>query len=175
MLLRIVYWSKNSLSFLLVILLCTLADLSAHSENGKALYREHCSSCHGLNGEGLGSNPPLKNSSWVTGDPQRLIRLVLNGYSGRIEVDGEIYRGNMPAWRTVLNDKEIASILSYLRSNWGGGPITPQEVATVRGKTKNEPTTGAISGCRGNRMGAMHSRSMGRGMRGGMGCGGCGQ
>ncbi|MDD4932184.1 MAG: cytochrome c [Methylacidiphilaceae bacterium] len=145
---------------------------SLHARSGHDLYLENCSRCHGTGGEGLDPNPPLKNSAWVTGDPERLIRVVLNGYTGVIRVGEEEYRGRMPSWRTILSDDQVASILTYLRSNWGGEAISAGQVASVRRKTEGEPTTGVPSGCMGGG-GMRHGHH--HGMGGGMGCGGCGR
>ncbi len=156
--------------FAALSLLLFLGAPSLPAKSGRALFLENCSVCHGSRGEGLDSIPPLRNSPWVTGDPDRLIHIVLNGYAGRIRVGEEEYRGRMPSWRTRLDDDQVASLLSYLRSEWGGEEITAGAVASVRQKTKGEPTTGAFSGCMGGRGG------MGHGHRTGMGCGmgGCG-
>ena len=143
---------------------------SLHARNGHQLYLENCARCHGTGGEGLDPNPPLKHSPWVSGDPDRLIHIVLNGYAGVIRVGEEEYRGRMPAWRTMLSDDQVASILTYLRSNWGGEEISADQVASIRRKTEGEPTTGAASGCMGGG-GMRHGHH--HGMGGGMGCG-CG-
>lgn len=144
---------------------------SLHARNGHQLYLENCARCHGTGGEGLDPNPPLKHSAWVTGDPERLIRIVLNGYAGVIRVGEEEYRGRMPSWRTMLSDDQVASVLTFLRSNWGGEEISADQVASVRRKTEGEPTTGVASGCMGGG-GMRHGHH--HGMGGGMGCGGCG-
>lgn len=158
---------------ILLLLLLFLLLPSLYAKSGRHLFLENCSGCHGSGGEGLSPNPPLKNSPWVTGDPDRLIRIVLNGYAGRIRVGEEEYRGRMPSWRTILNDEQVASILTYLRSNWGGEEISAEAVSAVRRKTKGEPTTRAFSGCMGGRGGMGHGHGM---MGGGMGCGGgCGR
>ncbi|TFE67070.1 c-type cytochrome [Methylacidiphilum caldifontis] len=159
---------------LMIFLFVTLKGY-VFAEKGESLYLSHCASCHGQNGEGLGSNPPLKNSSWVRGDPQKLIQIVLNGYAGRMIVNNEEYRGRMPAWRTELNDSQIASVLTYLRSLSGAEPISPSQVSLVREKSKNKPIAGGGMGgmgCGGGHMGHGHRHGHSMGM--GMGCGGCG-
>lgn len=152
------------------LLLFFLSALPLHAKGGRALFLEHCAQCHGADGEGLDPNPPLKDSPWVTGDPERLIRIVLNGYAGRIRVGEEEYTGRMPSWRTILSDGQIASILTYLRSNRGGEKISADQVASVRGKTKGEPTTGPASSCMGGG-GRRHCRHHRMGGRMGCGCG----
>ncbi|VVM07982.1 cytochrome c oxidase cbb3-type subunit III [Methylacidimicrobium cyclopophantes] len=163
--------------FLRSLAACSFALLSSsaslYARSGHSLYLENCARCHGAEREGLDPNPPLKNSAWVNGDPERLIRIVLNGYAGTIRVAGEEYRGQMPSWRTILNDDQVASILTYLRSESGAEKISTDQVASVRQKTKGEPTTRAPSGCMGGRTGMGRGHRHG-GMGGGMGCG-CGR
>lgn len=65
-----------------------------------------------------------------------MIELVLNGFSGPLQVNGETYNGTMPPMGH-LKDEEIAEILSYVRSSWGNSAATVSaaEVAAVRAKT----------------------------------------
>jgi glucose/arabinose dehydrogenase/mono/diheme cytochrome c family protein len=98
------------------------------------LYTTYCSACHQGNGLGApGRFPPLAGSDWVTGDPQRLIRVVLEGLEGPIEVNGEAYNGFMPP-HAFLSDAELASLLSYVRNNFGNSapPVSVEEVRALR-------------------------------------------
>jgi mono/diheme cytochrome c family protein len=63
-----------------------------------------------------------------------LIRIVLHGLQGPVTVAGNNYNGVMPPQGSILNDVEIASALSYVRSTWGhqAPPVSAEEVATVR-------------------------------------------
>ena len=107
------------------------AAIAAEGEN---LYGQHCASCHGQQGTGLGAFPPLAGSEWVTGDPDTAIRILLHGLQGRIEVDGRSYNNVMPAFGRRLSDEEVAALLSYIRSSWGNETetIRPEEVAEIR-------------------------------------------
>ena len=60
---------------------------------GKEVYARdaHCKTCHGDAGQGDAIYPPLAGSEWVTGDQERLIRIVLKGLWGPIEVKGKTY------------------------------------------------------------------------------------
>ena len=52
-------------------------------EAGKAQYTLICGACHQPNGQGLdGLAPPLVDSDWTTGSPERLARIVLHGVRG---------------------------------------------------------------------------------------------
>jgi mono/diheme cytochrome c family protein len=95
-------------------------------------------SCHQSNGRGLPPvYPPLRGSDIVHGDPALLVKIVMHGLEGKIEVDGQVYNQVMPA-APVKSDEEIAAVLTYVRSAWGntGGPIDAALVAKVREETK---------------------------------------
>ena len=101
---------------------------------GKQLFTQNCMPCHQKDGMGVsGMNPPLSRTSYVLGDKKQLIGIVLNGLSGGIEINGETYSNSMGSF-TMLKDKEIALILSYVRSSFGNdaGPVSEQEVSAVR-------------------------------------------
>ena len=111
------------------------------AEAGGALYAQHCSACHMADGKGDGIRfPPLDGSEWVLEDKSRLIKTVLNGLDGPIEVKGETFLGNMPAL-DYLTNKEIAEILTYVRTSFGNDAIgvREDEVRRVRrGRDLNE-------------------------------------
>ena len=110
---------------------------SALPADGKALYQKHCLVCHQLDGSGVGTlNPPLVKE-YVSGDKNKLIRMILKGPKGTIEIDGDTFSNTMPA-QPYLTDAQIASVLTYVRSNFGNraGPVTPAQVRAVRAKTK---------------------------------------
>jgi mono/diheme cytochrome c family protein len=103
----------------------------------------HCVTCHQVNGKGLPDSglPPLVQSSWVTGDSSRLIKLTLKGLMGPIEVNGRKYPGQVPMtpFEYLLNDDEIASVLTYTRNAFGNkaSAIQAKEVARVRKEVKS--------------------------------------
>ena len=106
--------------------------------DGRQLYATTCSACHQLTGLGLPDvYPPLAGSEWVTGDEERLIRVVLHGLTGEIEVAGETVSGAMPAWGESLDDASVAAVLTYIRSTWSNAApvVTPATVARVRRAT----------------------------------------
>jgi mono/diheme cytochrome c family protein len=106
--------------------------------DGRQLYATTCSACHQLTGLGLPEvYPPLAGSEWVTGDEERLIRVVLHGLTGEIEVAGETVSGAMPAWGESLDDASVAAVLTYIRGTWSNAApaITPATVARVRRAT----------------------------------------
>jgi mono/diheme cytochrome c family protein len=100
---------------------------------GEKLYKFACMVCHQADGNGVpGMHPPLKGSEWVTGDKERLIRIVLEGIKGEIEVDGEIYNSVMPPV-PKLDATQIADLLSFIRLSFGNdaSEITVEEVQGV--------------------------------------------
>jgi mono/diheme cytochrome c family protein len=82
--------------------------------------------------EGLA--PPLKDSDWATGSEQNMIRIALHGLQGPIEVLGKQWELMMPGLATALDDDQIASILTYVRREWGhtATPVDPNEVKAIR-------------------------------------------
>jgi mono/diheme cytochrome c family protein len=83
--------------------------------------------------------PPLDGSPWVTGPEDRLIKIVLHGLRGAIQVGGKTYNQEMPAVGQVLTDAQIASLLSFVRRRFGAAsaPVLPTAVSTVRAAARN--------------------------------------
>ncbi|MBI5388583.1 MAG: cytochrome c [Verrucomicrobia bacterium] len=108
---------------------------------GKTVFKTFCAPCHMESGLGDSTRfiPPLAGSEWVNTDgPNRIVRIVLNGLQGPITVKGQSYGGAaMLPWRDVLNDQDIAAVLTYVRSEWGnkGAPVTPEDAKKVREAT----------------------------------------
>ena len=112
-------------------------------EAGKAQYMAICVACHQPTGMGLPPVfPPLVKSEYVTGNPERMIAIILNGVMGPIEVDGKPYNNLMPAQGAVLTDTKISQVASFVRATFGEGasPITPEQVAEARKKHGARPT-----------------------------------
>lgn len=106
---------------------------SEHLKAGQDLYAVHCAACHRPDGLGApGLIPPLTNTEWVK-NKSRLIQLVLTGLSGRIEVNGEFYEQEMPAFRH-LSDEDLAAILTYVRGSYGNNAnaVIPGEIFEER-------------------------------------------
>ena len=111
-------------------------------EGSEIYMREgHCITCHQGNGKGLPDSgfPPLVGTKWTTGNSDRLIKLTLKGLMGPIEVMGRKYRQvPMTPFEHMLNDQEIASVLTYVRNSFGNkaSPIEPSRVSKIRGEVK---------------------------------------
>src|SRR5699024_9956100 len=92
--------------------------------------------------EGATGVAPLAGAKWVTGSEDRLIRIVLKGLQGPIEVRGEEYPGQVPmtAFGGMLDDEEVAAVLTYVRNSFGNeaAPVTPTKVIEVRDAEKDK-------------------------------------
>ena len=113
---------------------------------GKLKYSQVCVACHQANGLGSTTQgaPPLDGSEWVVGGgPNRIIRIVLNGLAGPIEVKGQQWgAGVMTPFKESFTDEEIAGILTYIRSEWSNkaDPVDPETVKKIRAEmaSKND-------------------------------------
>jgi mono/diheme cytochrome c family protein len=113
---------------------------------GKEVYLRdaHCATCHQPNGEGMPKiYPPLAKSDWV-GDDERLIKLTLKGLWGPIEVNGQKFDPTsgvppMMGFGGLLNDIELAAVLTYVRQSFGndGEPVSAEAVRKVREATRD--------------------------------------
>ena len=111
----------------------------ARMRAAEALYPV-CGACHGPEGRGLPAlAPALVGSPWVNDSDGWLIRIVLQGIEGPIEVAGERWDMAMPghAADPALDDEALAGLLTLLRRSWGqkGAPVEPERVAEVRAAT----------------------------------------
>jgi len=104
----------------------------------------HCATCHQPDGNGLpiAGFPPLGGTRWVTQQDDRLIKLTLDGLHGPIVVKGVEYPGQVPmtGFRGLLDDEEIAAVLTYIRNDFGNqaAPIKPDQVKAVRDATAGQ-------------------------------------
>ncbi len=122
-------------------------NVDPHFEKGRDLYKNFCSPCHQENGAGSSVlSPPLAGSDWVNAEgPNRIIRVVLNGLTGPIQLkvngDDKTFSGAMLPWRNELDDEQLAAILTYIRgqSEWGNnaGPVMAEQVKAIRDETAN--------------------------------------
>ncbi|MCH7228361.1 PVC-type heme-binding CxxCH protein [Haloferula sp. A504] len=121
-------------------------DADTYRLGAEIFHRDaHCVTCHQPDGKGMAKvYPPLADSAWVTGSEERLIKLTLHGLWGKIEVNGEVYdpaKGVPPmtAFGALLDDKETAAVLTYVRNSWGNkaSPVAPETVKKVRAETRD--------------------------------------
>jgi mono/diheme cytochrome c family protein len=112
---------------------------------GAQVYEKNCLQCHQPSGMGSpGQFPPLAGADWAQEeDPKRIIRLVLNGGVPPFTVNGQAFAGAMFPFRDSLSDNDIASVLSFVRNNWGNKApfVKPEQVKAIR-----EATAGRSAG-----------------------------
>jgi mono/diheme cytochrome c family protein len=112
---------------------------------GKSLYTQTCVQCHQATGLGVPlSYPPLAGSDIVQGDPERLVRIVLQGLKDPIMVNGVpfVTPNKMPAFSPVAaglynwSDLKISYVLTYIRQDFGNkaDPITADDVTAIHAK-----------------------------------------
>jgi len=115
-------------------------------KKGKEIYdREgYCITCHQADGKGLvaAGFPPLSGTEWVNGDESRLIKLTLKGLYGPMTVLDVAYPGQVPMtpFEGLLNDDEIASVLTFVRNSFGNeaGIVRSENVAQIRSSIENK-------------------------------------
>jgi mono/diheme cytochrome c family protein len=111
---------------------CRQEKMGVMQDSGQQIYLARCAVCHGENREGrAGMYPALAGSQWVDGPPERLAALILDGIQGRV---GN-YEAVMPGWGPILQDAEIAAVMTWLRQGDGKGPVTAVEVNHARVET----------------------------------------
>ena len=89
----------------------TVPDFSPAAIRGERVYNNSCLSCHGENGAGSESGPPLVHDIYNPGhhDDSSFYRAVRNGVQRH-----HWQFGNMPP-RPEVSDSEVAYILNYVR------------------------------------------------------------
>jgi mono/diheme cytochrome c family protein len=113
-------------------------SLKAAIASGQKVYADNCLSCHQVDALGVPNmNPPLVKTEYVLGDKVRLIKIVLNGFSESVEINGNSYSNNMPA-HDYMTDKQIADVLTYVRNSFTNKApyITTAQVKAVRAANK---------------------------------------
>lgn len=101
----------------------TVAELK---ERGEKIYGANCVACHQANGKGIpGAFPALDGDPVVNGPRAEQINVLLNGKNNK-----------MPAWKAILSDTEIASVITFTRNNWSNKAaeniVQPAEVLAAR-------------------------------------------
>ena len=102
---------------------------------GKTVYEKNCAVCHQASGAGL---PPAFPA--ITGS--KIALGAIYGADGKYLPDSHIDRllngkGVMPAWKALLNDVEIASVITYTRQALGNAAtvdpiVQPAQIKAAR-------------------------------------------
>lgn len=97
--------------------------LEALSDEGERIYENRCASCHGDGGEG-GAGPPFAGSEYPASN-RAMVGSILGGFEDH----------GMPAFASILDDREVAAVSTYIRNAWGNdfGITTESFVSSQRG------------------------------------------
>jgi mono/diheme cytochrome c family protein len=108
---------------------------AASSPSAQALYKTHCATCHGNNGEGKqGIYPALANNpAVILSQPENLIQMTLYGGYGPSTTQHPRPYG-MPPFLFTLNNQQIADVLNHIRSQWGNQASAISPVQVDRGR-----------------------------------------
>jgi mono/diheme cytochrome c family protein len=118
----------------------TTLETGEPSVAGAADYLRQCASCHGKDGRGVTDAPPLAGNPVVLDpDAASLINIVLNG-SKALAIGAPPRTPTMPQFRTFMDDRQIADVISFMRSSFGNdvSAVTPAHVAQLRNATDPE-------------------------------------
>ncbi len=117
-------------------------------DKGKVIYNELCTACHGPDGEGTKApaagaeilGAPLPGSPRLQQNREASIQIMLHGLIG--DLDGKKYDAMMAPLGTANTDEWVASVLTYVRREWGntGSAVQPSEVASARERFKDRKT-----------------------------------
>ena len=126
-----------------VLAACEAPPPELQAKGGEQIYAKLCSSCHSPDGRSLATlAPPLAGHAvrmLEAGGRAHLIRIVLNGMAGPIEVKGRRYDAVMTPLR-YLKDEQVADVLNFILNSWGNDlllprdhkPFTPEEIQKAR-------------------------------------------
>lgn len=104
-------------------------------ELGLKIYTAQCAMCHGDGGKGQPPSFPILagNQSITMETPVNPIRMVLNGgYPPGTQKNPRPH--GMPPFAHILNDDEVAAVVTYIRVAWGnnGTPVKPAQISDLR-------------------------------------------
>ena len=107
------------------------------ANRGVKLYEQHCAQCHGDKGQGIPNVYPHLAGNRAVLIPQtvNLVQIVLNGgYAPATEGNPRPY--GMPPFVLVLDDSDIAALLTHIRNSWGNqaSAVSPLDVNRIRAR-----------------------------------------
>lgn len=104
-------------------------------QQGANVYSANCSACHNSDGKGISQLAAgLANSPGLQAvNAQSLITTVLQGGRGAVTTNNPT-SGAMPSFAWKLSDQQVASVVTYIRNNWGNAApaVDVAQVAQVR-------------------------------------------
>lgn len=122
---------RRSIAAVVIAIAIALAGCGTDSggsalAEGKAVYADVCSVCHGATGDG-GVGPALDEVAITWPSCQDQIDWILLGSNGWMTEFGDTYgatnkpvNGGMPAQKGSLLESEIAAVAAFTRATYGG-------------------------------------------------------
>ncbi|MGF6856702.1 mono/diheme cytochrome c family protein [Paraburkholderia sp. CI3] len=105
---------------------------------GATIYTTYCLHCHGADGRGAAPwlAPLAGNPNVLEPNPLSLINVTLNG-TGPLMIGGLQAAYPMPRYHPVLDDQQIADVLTFVRGNWNNRApaVDAAEVTKLRKAT----------------------------------------
>lgn len=84
---------------------------------GKNIYVKNCATCHGHHGEG-GIGPNMTDDYWLHGAGiNNMAKTIKNGVPAK----------GMISWRSILNERQIVQVASYMISLYGSNPANAKK------------------------------------------------
>jgi len=117
------------------------AALLQHQANdaGAKVYTAYCMHCHGVDGHAFAPllAPLAGNPNVMEKDASSLINVTLNGTHDLV-IQGIPAAYPMPKYAPVLNDQQIADVLTFIRAGWNNGApaVGAADVAKLRKSTQ---------------------------------------
>ncbi|TAL93738.1 MAG: cytochrome c [Paraburkholderia sp.] len=108
------------------------------NDPGAKVYTAYCMHCHGVDGRGFAPMlaPLAGNPNVLEKDASSLVNVTLNG-TGDLVTGGIPAPYPMPKYAPVLNDRQIADVLTFIRAGWNNNApaVRPDDVAKLRKST----------------------------------------
>ncbi len=94
---------------------------------GERVYKA-CASCHGADGKGSDAAPSLVHNPTVMGDIKKSVTILDKG------LDTDRWSGAQPPMGASMTDRQIAGVLTYIRTSFGNkaSAVQPHEVGRIR-------------------------------------------
>jgi alcohol dehydrogenase (quinone), cytochrome c subunit len=105
------------------------------NDPGAKVYTAYCMHCHGVDGKAFAPflAPLAGNPNVLEKDPSSLINVTLNGTHDLV-IQGIPAAYPMPRYAPVLNDQQIADVLTFIRAGWNNDApaVSAAEVGKMR-------------------------------------------
>jgi mono/diheme cytochrome c family protein len=134
----------KTLFALFSVVLIQSSSAQDQMELGKTVYMQLCVACHQPTGAGLPPVfPPVIQTEYVSGSPERFAAMILKGVMGPLTVNGMTYNNMMPPQEALLTDEKIAAAITYVRGSFGNtsAAVSPEVVKAARAKFTDRKTS----------------------------------